>query len=149
DRAERQQRPRAPERVADRLVLGNRPLEQYLRLVDVPLRSRDEAAAANSVREHPDARYSRRVRLPSVEERNGVFDAPELEQELDVISGPPPHARLAPAELCGALVRLAEPLEGDRRLPLSEGNEPQDRDVLRRVEPELLVRQRERPLRVL
>ena len=102
------------ERVADVLVLRDRLLQAGERRRRRPLGRRDEAAAPRHVREYPVAGDPRRVRLPDVEDAHRVVDATELEQQLDVVAGPPADARLAPAQLRGAPLGLLEPLQPQR-----------------------------------
>ena len=65
------------------------------RLLDVAPRRSDEAAAARDVRQRPVALEAAGSRLPRVEPLDGVVDAPELEQRLDLLGAPPGHGRLA------------------------------------------------------
>ena len=100
------------------------------------------------MREHPLATEPRRVGLPDVEDSNGVVDPAELEEHLEVIAAPPTDARLPPPECRCLAVGLAEPLLGRRCVSAPEGDEPQDRQVLGRVERELLLGQLESSLRM-
>ncbi len=123
DGAQRQQRPRPAERIADRFVLGDRLHEQGQRVLDVPARCRDEAAAARHVREYPLAGDTCGVRLPDIDDPVRVVEPAELEEQLGVVSAPPADARLAPSELRGAAVGLAEPLRGCGRISAPGGDE--------------------------
>ena len=100
-------------------------------------------AAATSPRHASRARAPMRgrtlgVRLPGVEEARPHLDPAELEQELDVVVGPPADARLAPVERRRLPVGPVEPPDGRVDVAAPERGEPEDRQVLRRWSAELL-----------
>ena len=67
-----------------------------------------------------------------------------------MVGGPPADARLAPPERRGLPVGLVEPLRAPReRLRSTSAARPEDRHVLRRVEPNCSSRQLQSPLRML
>jgi len=78
DDAERQECPRAAKRVGDCFMLGDRLLEQGQRLLDVAASCGHETAASQHMREHPLTPEPGRVRLPDVEDSNGIVDPAEL-----------------------------------------------------------------------
>src|SRR5207247_8280634 len=114
-----------------------------------PLGGGGEAAAARHVCEHPFTTEPRRIPFPDVEDSNGVVDPAELEENLDVVAAPPADARLTPPESRGLPVGLAQPLHGRGRVAARERDESEDREVLRRVERELLLSELESSFRVL
>src|SRR6185295_7580021 len=82
DDSEREQRPRTAKGVAYRLVLGDRPIEQQQRLLEIAASRGDQAAAAAHLGEHTLTFEACRVRLPSVEQLDGVGGPPDLQQDL-------------------------------------------------------------------
>ena len=66
-----------------------------------------------------------RVRLPHVEDAHRVVDPAELEQQLDVVGGPPAHARLAPAELGACRSAFASHVQRGGRVAAPERDEPE------------------------
>ena len=102
------------------------------------------------MREHPLAAEPRRVRLPGVDEAHGVVDAAELEQRLGVVGASTSgcSARATPSSLACASAFASHSL-GRRRVSAPERDEPENRQVERRMEPELLLGEYEGALRVL
>ena len=109
DDSEREQRPRPPERIADRLVLGDRVLERRHGLLDVALRRFDEPSGPCDLREHPVTADTHGVRLPCVQQRHGLVRPAERDQRLCVVGAPPAKVRLTPAGCIGRRLALGEP----------------------------------------
>src|SRR5262245_37966346 len=65
--SKREQCPSLAERVADLLVLCNRPIEEGTGAIDLTLGGGDKATTAGCVRRHPHAADPSRVDLPRVE----------------------------------------------------------------------------------
>ena len=140
-----------PYGIADRLVLRDRLLEERCGPSRaIPRRRSTQAAAARRVREHPLAAEPSRVGLPDVEESRPRRRRARGSSSASTWSrAPPADARLAPPERRCLLVRLAEPLEALGHVSTPERGEPEHRQVLRRVERELLLRKLEGSLRML
>src|SRR6266508_132417 len=139
DDAERQQRPSTAERIADRLMFGDRLSEQRQGRLDVAAGGGDEAPAASRLGHYPVAAEPRRIGLPDLEDSCRVVDSPKLEQRLDVVRRPRAEVRVAPPERRGLPVRLAQPLESRRRVTAPERDEPRHRQLDGGLESELLT----------
>ena len=100
------------------------------------------------MRKHPLPADAGCVGLPRIDDPTGLVHVAALEEQLGVVGGPPADARLAPAELRGPAVGLDKPVGGGGAIAAPERDEPQDRQVLRRVEHELLLRELERSFRM-
>ena len=122
-----------------RLVLSNRLLEERIAPIDVSAGGGDEAAAPRDMREHPLAAEPRRVRLPGVDDAHCLVDPAELEQRLDVVGGPRAMAGSNHPSSCAARSRLAEPSRAGRSVSAPQRGQPDDREMKRRLEPELLL----------
>ena len=149
DDAQREQGPGATERIIHDPVLGDRLLEQLERRVDLALRGSHQAAAARRVREYPLASHANRVSLPNVEYRERVVVPAEGEQQLDVVGAPPANARLTPPQLRRLPVCAVEPLSRSGKVAAPECCQSHDREMLRRMQRELLLGEIERASRVL
>ena len=146
---EAEQCPRGSERVSDLLVLRNCQLEEGTGARPRPPGGCDETTASGCVPQHPHTGDPRGIRLPGIDDSNGVVDASVLEKQLGVVCRPPANTRLAPPELRGPPVGLLEPVLGHGRISAPAGDEPEDGHELHGVSPELLMSKVETQLRVL
>ena len=73
----------------------------------------------------------------------------EGEQQLDVVGAPPANARLAPPQLRRLPVCAVEPLSRSGKVAAPECCQSHDREMLRRMQRELLLGEIERASRVL
>jgi hypothetical protein len=117
DHAEREQRARPAERVADLRVLLHRSLEEGLGLGDAAARGRNEPTAACHVCEHPPPPDAGGVFLPPVEQFARVIGPAELEDRLHVIRTPPVGGGLSVTEGSACLLRRRKVRDGVPRIP--------------------------------
>ena len=139
-----------PNGIADRLVLRDRLLAGGTAACSTSPRA---AATRPRHRVTCASTHSRPSRAASASQTSSTRTAssirPSSSSSLDVVGGPPADARLAPPELGGLPVGLAEPVRGRGRVAAPERDEPEDRQVVRRMEPELLLGEVERSLAML
>jgi hypothetical protein len=129
-------------------VACNCILQQGRSVVDRAPRGGDETAAAHHVGEHPLAPEPCRVRLPLGNDADRVVEPPELEQRLGVVGDPPALARLPPPEPRRRPLGLVEPSRRFTRIAALQCNEAERPEMHGRVQPDLLLPELQRQLRV-
>ena len=125
--AERQERACAAERVRSRLCLIDRALERGKREVDVAAGRGDESAAARDMGEAAVASESSCLRLPGVEEADGVVHLADLDQDLGEVAAPPESARFTQPTRHGGRFCCGEGSDRSSCVTSRALHEPQDR----------------------
>ena len=139
-----------PNGIADRLVLRDRLLEERRGLVDVALRRRRrDRGSASRARAPTRGRAARASASQTSRSRTASSIRPSSSSSLDVVGASTSGCSARPTRAPRPAGRPAEPRRGRGRVSAPERDEPEDRQVLRRVEPELLLGQLERALRML
>ena len=118
------------ERVTDSIEGGYGRDEEPFARRDVPLGDSDLTTASADLGEHQGASHPLRIGLPRCDQRGGVVERTEFEQELGVVCGPPADARLTPAEFRSPPVRTGEPFEGCGIVSVADRDQPQHGHVL-------------------
>ena len=146
--AERELRAGLSERVAERLVPRDRFFQERHRFGDGPACRRDEAAAARHGCEDVVVADSGRVAFPPLEHRRRLVASVELEQRLDELRRPGARVCRAPPERASLAVRPGKTLDGRRRIAPPERDDSRHGLEQGRVEPDLLLAQLQRVLRL-
>src|SRR5262245_38369428 len=147
DDAEREQCPSRTEGVSDLLVLCNRSVEDTTGAIHLPLGGSDKSTASGRMRQHPLAGATGGIRPPGVEDSDRILKSVELQQELDLVAGPPTNTRLAPSELRGPPGGLLEPSLRCGRISAPFCDESEDRHELHGPSAELFVSESESSFR--
>src|SRR6185436_7528048 len=148
DDAERELSACLPEAIAGVLVLRDGLLQERGCVVDGPSSGGHKAAAPRCVREHPLAPETRRVALPGIEDSNRLVHAVEFQQRLDVVGHPPALHRLAPTEPPRHSGGLAKALHGRAQIVPLQGDDAEDPEMDGSMQPELLLPELQRSLRM-
>src|SRR6185295_1726004 len=120
---------------------------QLDRLVDVSPGCGDLAPAAHDVRENSWISLPCGVGLPPVKGFHRLVDPAELEQRFGVVVGPRAVASPEPPELERARMCPAEPLGAGGSVAAPGRHQPDDGQVIGRMETEVLLRELECPHR--